>query len=148
MPNEFTSMNRFFTFFLAGLVLLHATFGCCLHHAHACDVDCCDAPAATMSDCSCEEHQEDNSPIFSSSKECSSPGHDSHHCTGDACTFMASLSSHGQYKGVGGEPTAIAHRLGDIAAERKCSISAKPKIPLGSVFNASHLHLALSILLI
>ena len=71
------------------LLLVHMAFGCCGHHAHACEIDCCAEPAARAEACACDTHQHDG-PAEDS--EGSDHG-EQHHCAGDHCTFVSSQSS-------------------------------------------------------
>ncbi len=41
---------------LAISMMTHATLGCCFHHAHSCESNCCDLPTATASSCECGSH--------------------------------------------------------------------------------------------
>lgn len=69
------------------LLLFHLVVGCCFHHAHACVMDCCDAPAAKAEDC-CHHGEEaegtDTAPLGHDGHE-----DDQHECDGGICVFMA-----------------------------------------------------------
>jgi hypothetical protein len=78
-------------------LLLHTAFGCCMHHVHTCEVNCCPAPAATAEACACgihehADHGDDSSDHGTSTTE---PANHSpkHHCSGDHCTFVQSQRS-------------------------------------------------------
>jgi len=76
------------------LLVVHMAFGCCVHHGHACETNCCSAPAAAAKKCPCGTHRDD------SVKAESMPGvddfagagdhHERHHCTDADCTFVHS----------------------------------------------------------
>jgi hypothetical protein len=71
------------------VLLLHMAFGCCMHHAHTCEVNCCQEPAAMAEACDCSTHEhpgyEDDG-----SNECAEPADHppNHHCSGEHCTFL------------------------------------------------------------
>jgi hypothetical protein len=76
----------------AALLVLHAVFGCCWHHAHHCAEECGMAQTAERPDC-----HEGHSP-----GDCDSTAptnHDGHHgsreCQGNPCSFVASISPNG-----------------------------------------------------
>ncbi|MEO8498056.1 MAG: hypothetical protein ABI614_23570, partial [Planctomycetota bacterium] len=71
------------------LLLVHMAFGCCGHHAHACEVDCCSEPAAIAEACACDTHQNDGPAEDSEGGDHG----ERHHCAGDHCTFVSSQSS-------------------------------------------------------
>ncbi len=71
------------------LLLVHMAFGCCGHHAHACEVDCCSEPAAIAEACACDTHQHDGPAEDSEGGDHG----ERHHCAGDHCTFVCSQSS-------------------------------------------------------
>ncbi|MFP6614718.1 MAG: hypothetical protein VB835_20585 [Pirellulales bacterium] len=51
-------MYRLFTILLTTLVLLHAAFGCCIHHAHSGEYNDEDTKA-TARNCPCSSHRHD-----------------------------------------------------------------------------------------
>lgn len=140
-------MQRPLTFFVAALVLMHATIGCCLHHAHSCKIDCCDVPAATAAACPCDGHEheeEEASPTPELAKH-SGHDHDSHQCEQDSCSFVASKSSSSELDGVFGQPAALAFTLSAAyAGPRPASAAEQPDV----VSSAPRLHVVLSVLLI
>jgi len=92
-------MQRFFSIVLTVLVLAHATFGCCVHHAHSCDAGCCDADPGSMGDCSCHtdgDHDDSGSTDLSDQPDDSRPEHSEHgphRCDGGQCSFARTESS-------------------------------------------------------
>lgn len=65
-------------------ISLHTALGCCFHHAHACEVTCCETPAIVAEACGCDTHEQDNK------QHGESPRHQhggKHQCQGDACVF-------------------------------------------------------------
>ena len=142
---EFETMSRSLTFILAALVLMHATFGCCMHHAHSCEVDCCDAPAATAVDCPCRGHEDETVSRAIGVANDSSRDHDSHRCDGDACTAVVTQSSDDDAVNLADQPTAI---VCGVAALTAVANAAGLRRPSGVVSSAPRLHLVLSVLLI
>ncbi len=79
------------------VLLVHLLVGCCWHHAHTCDVNCCNQPAATARACACSSHQtaerhgDDAREHGHGSTPAESEG-DSHphRCAGGHCTFLRS----------------------------------------------------------
>jgi len=95
------SMQPLFTLVLTASVLVHAAFGCCLHHAHACETDCCDSPTAAASDCSCHGHDKvcesaSNSSVDSLTTETEQPSRSKHECKGVKCNLGLISSSSAQ----------------------------------------------------
>ena len=93
-------MRRFISIISALAVMLHATFGCCIHHSHARELDSSDASVAIASRCGCDAHH--HGPAKSQSKEdttsdldksdVAKQGHhprqdDEHECEGESCSF-------------------------------------------------------------
>ncbi len=74
------------------ILLAHMVFGCCTHHLHACETDCCSEPTANADDCRCETHLHDeHSTNFENGITRSSQGgdhHEQHQCAGGDCTFV------------------------------------------------------------
>lgn len=74
------------------LLLVHTAFGCCLHHAHACEDNCCSEPSARAESCQCDAHQDDELAEKSTSAVGSFTAggdhHEQHQCAGDDCTFV------------------------------------------------------------
>ncbi len=117
VPNIFctirSTMTSALTHCLALMVLLHATLGCCLHHAHACAEGCCEMPSPKASECGCDHHEgmsnqqptSNQQPISEWAKPASGDAtgpHGRHRCDGDACQFSAgSFSERGSFKVVG-----------------------------------------------
>ena len=107
------AMTSVLTHCLALMVLLHATLGCCLHHAHACAERCCETPSPKANDCGCHHHDESEGDVSRvgedddagaaendslgepaldatlSHSSCSSRHHGSHRCDGGECQFVA-----------------------------------------------------------
>jgi hypothetical protein len=71
------------------LLLVHMAFGCCAHHAHTCEVNCCSEPAAVAEACACDTHLHDGPAEDSKSGDHG----ERHQCAGDHCTFVSSPSS-------------------------------------------------------
>lgn len=75
------------------LLLIHLGFGCCFHHAHACEAECCPTPVAASEACPCRthEHDEDSVNYGSTLDDFADGGHhgEQHHCAGEQCTFIA-----------------------------------------------------------
>lgn len=141
-------MHRPFTFFLAALVLMHATVGCCVHHAHSCEVDCCELPAATAVACHCDghSHEKDNGPGASLElANHSNHNRDSHDCEAAPCSFVASRSADKVWDVALDSATAIAF-IGSAASFGR-TLSIAPETP-DVVSSAPRLHVILSILLI
>ena len=141
-------MSRLFTFFLAAIVLMHATLGCCVHHAHSCEVDCCGTPAATSADCPCNEQDVASDASVSGLTSDSSHGHDAHRCEGDACAGIVATSSDDDVIDILSQPVAIAcwvaRPAGLVTGETVVSLTAPSRAPS----LAPRLHLALAVLLI
>ena len=64
------------------LLLVHLGFGCCTHHAHACETDCCATPAASVEACPCDKHRDDETPVRHDEGQ--------HQCDGNPCSFVSS----------------------------------------------------------
>jgi hypothetical protein len=71
------------------MLLIHSALGCCLHHAHVCNVNCGDASTAIATVCPCESHQHEEHK--KQQDDASSEGEHHHDdCDGDHCTFVRS----------------------------------------------------------
>ncbi len=76
------------------LLLIHMVLGCCFHHAHACERECCTQPEAIAHACECSSH--DNDVTRSGAELAGVVGdlpqdrHDQHQhqCEGDQCRFV------------------------------------------------------------
>ena len=81
--------------FTTFLLVMHMAIGCCMHHAHACEVNCCSEPAASAGACACGTHRHNEMAEVSQEgvgHDAEGDGHgDQHQCAGDHCTFL-----HGQ----------------------------------------------------
>lgn len=76
------------------LLLLHMAFGCCMHHAHTCEVNCCPEPTAVAEACACGTHEEADHEGESANEDAEPANHPAkHHCSGDHCTFVQSQPS-------------------------------------------------------
>lgn len=64
------------------LLLIHLGFGCCMHHTHACESDCCATPAASVETCPCDTHRHDDPPVRHDDGQ--------HQCDGNPCSFVSS----------------------------------------------------------
>jgi len=72
-----------------------------MHHAHACEVNCCSEPAATAEGCFCASHHSVGDADFGQTRHglsdgaLSGGGHElpQHRCEGDLCTFVWSGQS-------------------------------------------------------
>lgn len=142
-------MQRIFTFFLAAVVMMHTALGCCVHHAHSCEVDCCDAPAPTAASCPCDghDHEEEGEPAASEFTGNSTHDRDSHRCEGEACT-LAALDRTDSDLDDGSQPVAIVCCVADANVAVRAATTAEHGNPQGAISSAPHLHLVLSILLI
>ena len=96
----FSPMHRLLSTIVAVSMMLHATFGCCFHHAHSCETNCCDVPAAIASSCGCDSygHGEQRSPRNSENSNITqqtqhSEHHDEHECEGESCSFANTVES-------------------------------------------------------
>ncbi|MDA1049360.1 MAG: hypothetical protein O3C40_02630 [Planctomycetota bacterium] len=80
--------------FTTFLLVMHMAFGCCMHHAHACEANCCSEPTATAEACPCGTHRHDDMTEGSVDGAGHVPeggGHGQRHqCAGDHCTFVQS----------------------------------------------------------
>ena len=83
------------------LLLVHLGFGCCTHHAHACETECCAAPAASVQACPCDTHRHEETPVRHDDGQ--------HQCDGNPCSFIYS------------EP--LREEIGEFAVEL-CSLEA------------------------
>ena len=78
------------------LLFVHISFGCCLHHAHTCEMNCCAVPSSTAESCPCSDHQHDNdSPLHKDDEQSSKHGKSpcEHRCGGDKCVFNKTETS-------------------------------------------------------
>ena len=147
-------MQRLFTIILTAAVLAHAIFGCCLHHAHSCEADCCDTASANVDACPCSGHEEPNDTVGvvslvqpdGSDQE---PFHQGpHRCEGDKCSFARTESSPdagslnaGEFLDVLALPAISLERITDAPA---AATSFKPD----AVSGTPRRHLVLAVLLI
>lgn len=75
------------------LLLIHMVLGCCFHHAHACERECCPEPAAIAETCDCSTHDALDQPaselagIVGDLPE-DRRDHHQHQCEGDQCRFV------------------------------------------------------------
>lgn len=76
------------------LLTLHMVLGCCTHHTHGCESDCCSVPAATTEACPCGTHRNDGLTTDSTNGVIDFAGSrdhgERHDCAGDDCTFVHS----------------------------------------------------------
>jgi len=76
------------------LLLIHMMLGCCLHHAHACERECCPEPEAISLACDCNSHDIDvirpASELAGIVGDLPQDRHDNHQhqCEGDQCRFV------------------------------------------------------------
>ena len=77
------------------ILLLHLVLGCCWHHAHGCETNCCDAPAASAAACACDAHGDGHAAGHDGrcGPDCGRAAHEqdrgeSHHCDGARCGFV------------------------------------------------------------
>ena len=127
------------------LLLVHMAFGCCGHHAHACEVDCCSEPAVSAEACACDTHQYDD-PAEDS--EGSDHG-EQHNCAGDQCTFLSSQSSPEQIGEFALEVCPLEFVVADVNVDlflSQLDRSFDQRIPLAGI--SLRTHLALHVLLI
>ena len=83
-------MRQLLSSILTVSVMCHATFGCCVHHSHSCESNCCDEPAVMASSCGCESHAHDEMTLsdeFDTTEQQHSRQHENHDCEGECCTF-------------------------------------------------------------
>ncbi len=121
---------------IALFVLLgHVVFGCCFHHAHHCEADCCSAPSELAGNCPCEYHGDrtyrahlgtDSVGCTGESDHSVTPHHQSHEpspsrheCEGHTCVFLGA-----------GRPLTVfpASQLRSIDAP--CSVGAESGSPI------------------
>lgn len=81
-------VRRFVAKPLIVAVLVHALFGCCLHHADACAMRCESTLSAAAAHCHCDHDSDSNGPCDESGDE--SPDHGSQHeaCNSDRCVSI------------------------------------------------------------
>jgi hypothetical protein len=79
------------------VLLVHVVLGCCWHHAHTCDMDCCAQPAPLAEACACGVHHERDldSQVAHKHGQENSPSEEGRHsqphqCAGGHCTFLRS----------------------------------------------------------
>lgn len=135
------------------MLLVHLAFGCCVHHAHACDTNCCSEPSTTAEECPCGAHRHYNLTEHSVNEAgcLAEPGADGgrHHCEGIPCTFVHSRPSAKQV----GERVADGLLLEIVAADSHAD-SFRSRLDRGldqrfSVAGSSlRTHLVLRVLLI
>jgi hypothetical protein len=141
-------MIRILTLFLTSIVFMHATVGCCLHHAHACEVDCCDTPAITSEECLCHKHEEGAVAIPSGLVNDSNREHDAHSCDGDACAAFVAQSSDDDLADILDQPPALTCCVAELNAVVSIAQTPEQGIPSDVVSSAPRLHLILSVMLI
>jgi len=90
-------MRRMMSYITGVLLLLHAVFGCCWHHAHTCPQESCDASTACASLCpngTCSheaDHSGHHDDRASHGGEQFIPAHQGQHphpCDGATCVFL------------------------------------------------------------
>ena len=137
-------MNRLISIFLTALVVVHTTFGCCIHHAHSCESECCDSPTPSAADCPCSghEHGEPNIPDAPTVSYDSSHGHDSHRCEDDPCLFFSTMSHSEFGESFGKTYVTVCHA---VTTEPQVAVAVQRSTPIVPV---TRVHLALSVLLI
>ncbi|MCB9925312.1 MAG: hypothetical protein H6822_24250 [Planctomycetaceae bacterium] len=138
--------------FTTFLLVMHMAFGCCMHHAHACEVNCCSEPAVSAEACPCGTHRDEELAEVSQDgvgHDAEGDGHDQHQCAGDHCTFL-----HGQPT-----PDEVGEFVADhcpleIAATDGNAVSVRSHLdrsldqPLSVAGASLRTHLALHVLLI
>ncbi|MCA9146444.1 MAG: hypothetical protein H6823_24200 [Planctomycetaceae bacterium] len=75
------------------LLLIHMGFGCCFHHAHACDSSGCELKETHAGDCDGHDHPFASVVLHVTSSaltlsDCHEERH-SHECSGEDCKFVA-----------------------------------------------------------
>ncbi|HJN09151.1 MAG TPA: hypothetical protein QF564_10710 [Pirellulaceae bacterium] len=75
------------------LLLIHMVLGCCFHHAHACELECCPEPVANDQTCDCSAHDAlDQTAAELAGIVGDLPAdrrdHHQHQCEGDQCRFV------------------------------------------------------------
>ena len=139
--------------FTTFMLVMHMAIGCCMHHAHACEVNCCSEPAAAAEACGCGTHRHDEMAAVSHDEvgdDAEGDGHgDQHQCTGDHCIFIHSQPAPGQV----GEFVADHCPL-EIVATEDNAVSFRSQLdrsldqPLSVAGASLRTHLALHVLLI
>lgn len=90
-------MQCFTNVILIASMLVHATFGCCIHHEHSCEAGCCDTLSSAEA-CPCGGH-DDRDPSGVASLDQPNDGEreqHSHHpyqCEGGKCNFARTETS-------------------------------------------------------
>lgn len=94
-------MHQLFARFLTAVVMLHATIGCRGHHAHSCEVGCCETQEASTDTCPCGSHGDvpkradatlaDHSDADDQQHQRQHDG--PHRCEVDTCKFVRTDSS-------------------------------------------------------
>ena len=143
-------MNRLFTNFLTTLFLMHTTFGCCVHHAHAYGTDGGETLAVAASACVCPRCVEDDASSVAEEKSLESdsrlPHPLPHKCERAECNLAL----------VGSSPTtglpktdALSAAFSTPAADvALAAVSAGACVDLNFDSHSLRSHLLLSILLI
>ena len=150
-------MNRLFTIFLTSLFVVHAAFGCCIHHAHACHVGCIKASSNGVEECPCHDHEEDRDSTrlgtidvddakhFGDKQQ---PQHGPQRCHGEKCNFARTEASVDEGCLQTYAKLAVLARLTPFfASEFDFSITA-PGSNLRAMLGVPRLHLLLAVLLI
>ena len=73
------------------LLIVHSALGCCLHHAHVCEANCCETPAATAEMCGCDAHHHEGDEQTGKPPHRHEPG--KHACDGKSCVFVKTEKS-------------------------------------------------------
>lgn len=137
----------------AFVLLLHMLLGCCLHHAHTCEMGCCSEPAAAAEPCGSHAHQHADHDDHSAGEgsKGSDPGEHphKHHCNGERCTFIQKQPSPEQLGVFAVEscPLEVAVSGYDADAVR-VSFEGMNSQPVRVAGNSLRTHLALRVLLI
>jgi len=81
------------TITLTATMLVHAAFGCCIHHDHSCEAPCREMPVANAEKCPCSGHDNDCDPTDAASLAQSDDvgqehsEHGPRRCDGGKCNF-------------------------------------------------------------
>lgn len=132
------------------LLLVHMAFGCCMHHAHSCESNCCSEPAAMAEACPCGTHRH-TEEAEGSTNGVGEPTNrpQKHQCSGDHCTFLQSQPLPEQM----GEFAADFCQLEAIAADSgidsfRSRLDRSQDQPFFLAGTSLRTHLALRVLLI
>lgn len=150
-------MQRLFTIFLTATVLVHATLGCCVHHAHSWQVGCGETRAMGVGSSPCsghdghEQHRTPTGAIWLNQpdhRDQPQPHDGPHRCEDDKCIFARTESSPGADSLNGGEFLDVlalpAISIAYIADSPVAATSFKPV----AVSGTPRWHLVLAVLLI